>query len=160
MGFYDNNSIKYADYLLSNIFIMNHSFKFNVDDKTFLIELTESSEIQFYVEIPYYESPHYKDEIKWAKWGEDMDFIYAPRYSHTASGVGVNIFRFIRELKKQVKRLISKNQLDFFYFVTSSPKKALLYKKIYRDVQNEFSEWDVQFIDDTYFYFYRKTNGE
>ena len=126
--------------------------------------MTASNEIQFYVELPpnydYYNSEDYKNELRWARWGEDLSIIHTPRYSFEATGVGVNIFRFIRELKKQVKRLLSNNPVDFFYFTTTSPKKALLYKRIYRDVQNEFSEWDVQFIDDKYFYFYRKTTED
>ena len=132
------------------------SFKFQIESQTFLMELTMDGALQFFIEVPYEKTASFEEDRMWGKWWEE-DFDWGPSYSSKNYGIHVNPFAFIKELKNQVKRMIYGNNLNFFYFSANDPRKYKMYMRIYRDLQEEFKDWTVQYVDD-YIYFFRPLN--
>jgi len=133
------------------------SFSFQVEGHTFHMSLSIDNAISFQIEIPYEKTPWYKDDAQWACWWEP-DYEPSRGYSYTNYGIYVNPFTFLKELKKQVQRMISGNQLEFFYFKANDPKKLLMYKRLENELFETLPGWTVQRYE-SFVYFYKDTTA-
>lgn len=133
-----------------------NSIKFKVETNTYILGLNIQNELYLIAEIPYEKTVSYKDDGQWGTWWED-DWDDSPSYSTVNKADNVNIFSFIKELKINIINLLHSSKADFFYFIPNTDIKMKLYKRIYKDLKDQFLEWDTQFINDKYFYFYKNT---
>lgn len=127
----------------------------NIENEKWKITLNNDNELSFCYLVPY-EKSIYSTNPLWHSWDDELPDEF-DNYMETVGISKISIFKIKSVLLKEIASLIKESNTKFFYFYANTHKKNSVYRKISGELLKLLnSKWNVQFIDEWYYFYQNK----